>query len=308
MKIEFENVYYLKLGKEGIWEKNLKGSNKARIGWSDIDIQDIQKNNWSKIKQKVETDFFERNKKNGATQDFNALKTFCHATDKDVFITFSKGMLYWCILDNNEIQKDELSKFRTLSRNWQNTDIKGKELHINSISGKITKTQGYRATLCKIEEKDAIRRIINGEINPIAEQIQKKEMELRDLLVESFSDLYWKDCEILTDLIFIQSGWRRISLVGESMKFMDMELENSITKERYQVQVKNAAGKKEFEDYANEFSEQDYSKLFFVTFNPKLSLINYQNDFQNIQLLVGEKLAELIIHLGLTKWVIDKLT
>lgn len=307
MQIKFNNIYYLKLGKEGEWEDDLNNGNKARIGWKNIIVQDIQNNNWGEIKRNIEDDFKERGKKNGATQDFNALKTFCLASEDDIFITFSDGMLYWCILDNDIIHEDKISKYRTLKNNWRNTDIKGKKLRINSISGKITKTQGYRATLCKIEEKEALERLIHGIVNPIVEQIHIKERELQDLLVNAFSELYWKDCEILTDLIFNQSGWQRISLLGKSMKYMDIELVNSITKERYQVQVKANAKKEDFINYANEFSGRNYSKMFFVSFNHDLSLQGYENNYNNIQLLKGKELAELIIRLGLTSWVIDKI-
>lgn len=306
-KITFKDAFYLKLGKQGMWEDELENGSKARIGWSNIDIQDIQNENWNRIKKSIDQDFSKRGKKTGATQDFNALKSFCDASEDDIFITFFDGKLYWCFLDNFKVQQDNLSKYRTTKINWSCTDIKGKTLFINQISGKISKTQGFRATLCKIEEKDTLLRIINGESIPIVEQLKIKKTELNNCLQIAYSNLHWKDYEVLTDLIFRQSGWRRLSLMGENMKYMDLELIDPITKDLFQVQVKASADIKDFENYAEKFTGKGYRKLFFVVFNHNTSLLGYQHNYDNVQLLTGYDLADLIIDLGLTNWIIDKI-
>lgn len=306
-RIDFNNAFYLKLGRKGMWESELENGNKARIGWSNISIDDLIKNNWEKIHEEIKFDFAERGKKTGVTQDYNALKLFCEAKENDVLITFFDGLLYWSILSSGSIKEDGTSKYRNLKHNWRNTDIDNNLLRINSISGKITKTQGYRATLCKIEEKEALSRIINGEVSPLVKEINQKEIEIQNLLTKAFGELYWKDCEILTDLIFNQSGWQRISTVGKSMKFMDIELENPITKERYQVQVKANATIKDFKNYAENFSDKNYSKLFFVSFNNDISLERDTVEYENVIILKGNELAKLIISLGLTRWVVDRI-
>ncbi len=152
-----------------------------------------------------------------------------------------------------------------------------------------------------------MRRTINAETPPIVEQLYQKKRELAEYLTKTFTELHWRDLEILADLIFRQSGWRRISETGEKMKFIDLELKDPITQELFQVQVKAAASKKDFEDYAEKFSSKSYSQLFFVVFNPDKSFDNYENHYENVQLLAGLELADLIIDLGLTKWVTDKI-
>ncbi len=307
-EIKFNNAFFLKLGSKGAWEyEATTNSSKARIDWSNIPILEIQNENWDVIRSLVEIDFKERGKKNGATQDFNALKLFSEATENDVFITFAKNMMYWCMPEVGKIQEDTKSKFRTLKLNWRNTDIKGNKLYINSISGKITKTQGFMATLCRIEEKDALDRIINNKVSPIVEQIKKTEAELQNLLTKAFSDLHWKDCETLADLIFNQSGLQRISQVGSSMKYMDIELENALTKERYIVQVKAHATGSDFNAYVENFPNKNYTRLFFVSFNHDKSLDSVVSESESVILLKGKDLAALIIKLGLTNWVVDKI-
>lgn len=306
-QVDFENAYYLKLGVQGRWENVLIEGIKARIGWHDILLEDIIEERWDIIRKNIEDDYSARGKKSGATQDFNALKIFCNATDKDVFITFYDGKLYWCKLDENEIQADNISKFRTTKIKWSCQDINGSVLYANNISGRISKTQGFRATLCRIDEIESLRRIINAEKSPLIKGIEIKKSELCKYIQCALKELHWKDLEVLADLIFSQSGWRRISLIGGKMKYIDMELEDIITKERYQVQVKAAASKQDFEDYVEKFNGLDYSKLFFVVFNTDSTLKNYKSTYDNIELLTGKELSELIVDLGLVNWVVQKI-
>ncbi len=63
---------------------------------------------------------------------------------------------------------------------------------------------------------------------------------------------------MLIDLIFRQSGWRRISFVGKSKKFSDSDLEDPITGDLYQVQIKSEANDRDFRDYAEKFSAGKY--------------------------------------------------
>ena len=60
-------------------------------------------------------------------------------------------------------------------------------------------------------------------------------------------------------------------------------------------------------EYAKKFTGLDYSKLFFVVFDPDASLIDYSHGDEQVKLLKGKDIAELIIDLGLTNWVVQKL-
>ena len=62
-KMKFNNAYYLKLGRAGKWEDALQDGTKARIGWSEIDIKDLQHKRWSKINAVIEADYKNRGKK-----------------------------------------------------------------------------------------------------------------------------------------------------------------------------------------------------------------------------------------------------
>jgi len=91
------------------------------------------------------------------------------------------------------------------------------------------------------------------------------------------------------------------------MKYMDIELENALTKERYIVQVKAHATGSDFNAYVENFPNKNYTRLFFVSFNHDKSLDSVVSESESVILLKGKDLAALIIKLGLTNWVVDKI-
>jgi hypothetical protein len=308
--LNFKNAYYIKLGEKGSWAKDSIEKGIVRIGWSKVNLNDLLNDDWNIIENTIKQDFLERGKMTGATQDYKALKRFCNATVNDVFITFYEKRMYWCNLKDSFIEKDFISKYRKTIDGWHCTPINNSEkiLYSNEISGKISKTEAFRATLChyKTEEIEIINRIINGIPNPKVELIQTKKKEIVELIKAILTDLHWKDCEILTDLIFQQSGWHRISMSGGSMEFIDFEYIEPINKDRYIVQVKSGAKKSDFIDYQNRFIHQGFRKLYFVSFNPDKSLIGYKSEKENIEIICEDSLATMIFDLGLLEWVLKK--
>ena len=107
MKImEIKNAYYIKLGQGNEWADKCINSGIIRIGWDYVNVQDINNGSWDIIKKDVNSYFEKDGKKNGKTQDFNALEYFIKATEDDVFITFFDEKMFWCTLDNTKMQKD----------------------------------------------------------------------------------------------------------------------------------------------------------------------------------------------------------
>ena len=309
-ELKFENAYYIKLGAKSCWTEDSIKKRIVRIGWKDISLDDILNEDWDKIKKAIKQDFDTREKRNGSTNDYNALKKFCEATDQDVFITFYKGFLYWCNLDDCPIEEDLTSKFRKTKNGWSRNPLNrsAKAFNSNDISGRISKTQAFQATLCKYseEETEIICRIINDVPNPKVADIQDKKKEICKIITELIKELHWKDCEILADLIFQQSGWHRVSMPGGSLEFMDMEYLDSINNERYIVQVKSGAKLTVFKEYEQKLIEREFKKLFFVVFHPDESLEKYKNERKDIEILFGYNLSEKIFDLGLLEWVLKK--
>lgn len=306
----FKNAYYIKLGEKGKWAENSITTSIIRIGWKETPLSDINNGNWNDIKKQIKEDFNKRNKKNGATQDYEALRRFCEATQEDIFITFHNGYMYWSTLYDTPVEEDNISKFRKTKNGWSCSPINNpdKIFNSNEISGRISKTQAFQGTLCKYTEEEIkiISRIINDIPNLKVDEIRTKKKEICGLITDLIKDLHWKDCEILADLIFQQSGWKRISMSGGNMEFMDMEYIDSITNEKYIVQVKSGANLSMFKNYEEKTKERKFKKLFFIAFHPDKSLKFYANEREDIEILIEDKLSEMIFDLGLLNWVLKK--
>lgn len=75
--------------------------------------------------------------------------------------------------------------------------------------------------------------------------------------------LSWQDFELLVDLIFSASGWRRVGVVGGSQETVDIELVLPSTGDRAFVQIKSATTQNELDDYLRRFEKRDEGRMFF---------------------------------------------
>lgn len=311
MSIDFKNAFYIKLGKGADWADDCFNKGIIRVRWDYVpNIDDLNNRNWDDVRPFVKEYFDKNGKQNGATQDFNALKLFCEATEKDIFITFHKGKLYWCTPANSLIENDVKYKFRRTKNSWScNTaDESSMIIHSNDISGEVSKMQAFQGTLCQFNTKqiEILKRIINHIPNPVVKDILEKREEICAQIEILIKDMYPKDCEILADLIFQRNGWQRVSELGGNMEFADMVYLDPITNERYAVQVKSGANLLILKNYMEALENRVYRKLFFVVFNPEINLKNIPDKHEKTEILLGNKLAKMIFDLGLLKWVLAK--
>jgi hypothetical protein len=309
-RIDFKNAYYIKLGRGGGWEESSIQENKIRIGWKEWPLEEINRGEWEKLKKEYQRG---RKSKGASTTDLNALKIIVKSTSADVWVTFHKSQLWWCRLGENRVFEDNISKYRLVSNKWHNTDINNNVILVNQIPGSIAKIQRFAGTLCKIKEIDTLRRLINNEPSEAYKNISVIKSNLEKIVEECLKQLHWKDFEILVDLIFRNAGWRRVSLLGEAMKYTDIELVEPITNDMYQVQVKSKATLKEFEEYARDFSVNNYRKLYFVVHSPERSLAELANDKhkqysdKGIELILPERLGKMVVGYGLIDWLLKKI-
>lgn len=115
--------------------------------------------------------------------------------------------------------------------------------------------------------------------------------------------LQWRDFELLVELVFAQSGWRRVSASGGTQETIDIELVLPTTGEAAFVQVKSQTDQAQLDDYADRFGRRDDAKMFYVYHTAKTPL----SDAQDKIVLVGpERLAEMILEVGLFDWLLKK--
>ena len=236
--IKFGNAYYIKLGRQGEWEQSSIEEDKARIGWLGQTLDDINQQKWDKIRGQLEKDYIRKGSsyKGALTRDVNELKIFTESTSEDVWITFYERRLWWCRI-RGQVRSDETSKYRNLEGHWSDCDIEGNMLIVNQISGRLSTVQRFRGTICKVKERKDLHRLLNSKPSDQFLEIKSAKEILVKRVESGLKLLHWSDFETLVDLLFTGAGWRRLSSVGGTTKYVDIECEEPITKEMYQLQV-----------------------------------------------------------------------
>jgi hypothetical protein len=127
--------------------------------------------------------------------------------------------------------------------------------------------------------------------------MKKSVAELMTLLIP-------KDFELLVELIFSTSGWRRLGAVGNTQKTLDLDMSLPSTGERAFVQIKSRTTSKELAEYVAKIDEAGpFNRMFFVFHSGEAEATD-----ERVTLIGPERLAELVMDAGLTKWLIEKTT
>lgn len=314
-------AYYLKLGKGGEWAADSIEQGVARIGWTNTPLQDILDKRWRRIKAALRREKTKRKGKaagaapaalGAATADYQALRRFCESGPDDIWVTFHDSKLWWGHLKDGPIQEDSTSKFRRLAGRWSCQSKTGRPLLANQIPGRLSQMQGFRATICRVKHADILRRVINGDPSPEVLALDRATEELAQAVTEAIRSLHWKDFELLVDLVFRQSGWRRTSALGETMKSVDLELQEPITADRYQVQIKSRATRAEAEKYKAEvekdqgdLSSRAFRRMYFVVHSPEGDF-SEGLDSDAFKMIFPERLGRWVVEAGLTRWLKDR--
>ena len=304
--IEFSNAYYVKLGRKGEWEEASIAGNIIRIGWPEQALEDINQGNLEIVEKRLQQKIADKGE---VVKDLNALKRIAESTPDDVWIIFHSSRLWWCRVGQQEVFEDGISKYRKVACRWRNHDINRNPLIISRIPGRLSKIQRFAGTICRVHEIDDLRRLLNDQPSEAFQTISDAKEALAAEVQKGLKLLHWKDFETLTDLIFRNAGWRRISLLGETMKYVDIELEEPVTGDLYQVQVKSTATVSDFEDYAKRFSQTDFRRLYFVVHSPQGDWSDYQGvaSVDKVEPLLPGRLAEMVIEFGLLNWLMKKI-
>jgi hypothetical protein len=305
-QITASQVLFIKLGEKGRWEKDcIEGPNPCiHLGFRSKQHQECLERNWEAVRKYWRTTGGKPEGK--ATEFTNQVKAFYTADQNTLWITFYKRKLWWCFTEPQVEELPDGFRIRKTLRPWSCQDRDGKDLHVDALSGALTKVTGFRGTICKVKQADYLLDRING-IYPAA--VREAEECLRTLeasVGKLISRLGWKDFELLCDLIFTQAGWQRISPLGKTEKTIDMELQSPVTHKRAVVQVKSEANLNIFKDYKERFAELNAdAEAYFVVHKPSADLVAHKGD-GSVFLLTGSRLAELVVSSGLSRWLIQK--
>lgn len=295
---------YIKLGRTGSWETESLKEGILRFDCNETPYEaaksgdwDTVKEYWTKFRQNVGT----------ATKDVTQARNFFEASEDTLWITYSSGYLWWCFAKPGvKKHPDGGGHYRDTLGGWSKTDIHGKELTMDKLSGNLLKLQAYRGTICKATPFDYLIRKVNGQLLPEVQEAANAEAEMISKLVPLMKLLTWQDFELLVDLVFSSSGWRRIGQVGKTQKTVDLELMLPSTAERAFVQIKSSTNKKDLEECIKLHRDSAaYDRMFFVWHSGNVGDLNDEDD---IVLIPPDRLAKMVFDAGLSSWLREKVS
>lgn len=304
-KIKPKEVLYIKLGIGSEWNRECIKKGIAKIGFNEIDIRDIKNRNWNKIH-----DLYSKKYSNLAASLYaNQIKKFFLANTETIWITFDAQNLWWCQLKGELHENADKTKYRKTINGWSSKSIKGSQLFKDDLSGTLLAVQGYRSTICNVQDAEYVINKINAEELLEIKNIEKDLCQLTESVAALIKRLKPADFELLVDLIFRDMGCQRIGKVGGTQKTKDIELIAPATKERYLVQVKSKTELSEFLNYEKRFIDlENYSKYFYVYHSTKDKKMEaLKNDMEaGIIIWRIREIAEHTINSGLIDWLKKK--
>lgn len=159
---------------------------------------------------------------------------------------------------------------------------------------------GFRRSFCKVAAADYAVRRINAVASPLLLKAQAAEAALVAVAQELIGELHPSDFELLVDLIFARSGWRRVGALGGVQADADLMLVHQATGERAFVQVKSRADAGVFADYVRRYRQSaGLSRMFFVCHTPH----GEWPVEPDIAIWRGETLAAQAVGAGLFGWL-----
>jgi len=301
-----KNVYYIKLGRSGEWEKDcLEVSQTIKIGYREVPDKLCRQGKWGEV-QKIMQGI--RDDVGTATRDKNQVRVFYESDEQALWITFWGDRLYWCFSKPDITILPDKSKSRPVIGKWSSSDILGKTLQKTQLSGALLRVQGFRGTICKVKELKYLIEKINGVVHPEIENALLAKAEFEGKIESLIRELTWKDFELLADLLFRQAGWQRMGTLGKTQKTIDLDLYSPITDERILVQVKSSANLSKLQNFREGISDfQDYDRAYFLVHTPSNDLI--QSKIQDgIEVWLPNDIARRVVMFGLAEWVISKVS
>lgn len=304
--IDPKNVYYIKLGRSGEWEKDcLELSQTVRIGYREVPDDLCRQGKWNEVHNIMKG----KRKHNGvATGDTNQIRFFYESDEETLWITFWGDRLYWCFSKPEITTLPDNSKSRPVIGKWSSCNILGQPLQKTQLSGALLRVEGFRGTICKVKELKYLVEKINGVDRPEIANARLAKVEFEEKIERLIRQLTWKDFELLVDLLFRQAGWQRMGALGKTQKSIDLDLYSPITDERILVQVKSSANSSSLHDFRERMSDfQDYDRAYFLVHTPSNDLIG-SNSQDEIVVWLPSDIARRVVMFGLSEWVISKVS
>lgn len=298
---------FIKLGEAGKWEQSsLEHDQVLRLDYTSPMHAACMAQDWDAV-----TSYWLNHRKGNrapATNDVRQIRDFYEMPPDTLWFTFYGRMLWWCYVKPGVIELPDKSRVRQVDGRWRKTDLVGQVLSVQNLDGRLTKVVGYRGTICGLEPEvfAYLVRKINAQKPTEVVQAEAEVALLLRSIERLIKGLWWKDFELLADLIFAKSGWQRVSVLGQTEKAIDLDLEAPVTGKKAFVQIKSQATLKVLEDSFAEFVNMAQFDEFYFVFHTGTQLLGLVPSDPRVQLIDVSRLAQLVLNAGLTSWLINK--
>lgn len=170
--IHAERVRYIKLGREGCWEKECSDKGIIRFGFGSATEERFALccgGEWGALAKSF---MAEGKGKGTATRFTNETRLFFEDAGSTLWITFIGDRLCWGFLDPDPATRHAsgIGVFRKLKGGWRGEDLRGEPLTMDRLSGSLTKLSAYRGTSCGVDVAEYVVRRINGKKTPEVER------------------------------------------------------------------------------------------------------------------------------------------
>jgi hypothetical protein len=305
--ITADKVRYIKLGRGGEWEKISLEQGELHFGFGKVSHEMALGGDREQIQQHLI-----QHERRAALDDAREVLAFYQLGSDCLWITFAQQHLWWTFAAPEVTWlgygEGHGERIRKCIGGWRNTNINGSPLLMSSLSTKLTKVANYRRSICAVDASDYLMRRINGIVEPLVLKANQAREALVEIIAEAIGSLHWADFETMVDVIFARSGWHRVSAIGGTQPLVDLALEQPITRERAAVQVKSRANQSRLNDFMERADEVGtFDRLFFVCHHP-IGSLSTPIDRKDAQLWCGHELARTALRLGLSDWIIEKVS
>jgi len=309
------SVRYMKNGAGGCWWQAAKANGQAHFGWSNIGHHLLLEPDWVEIESIIRHPPGRPPANRGsASTDLSRLRETLVEPERHVWVTFEDNCMWWCTLRSGAVPNPSGEDSSTghfwlnCDRPWSNESLQGRRLSIGDLPGPVTRTSGYRATLCTPRASAQILRIIGGQQDPDAIAASAARAAYVNACAATVRRLGPQDFELLVELVLSRSGWARTSTVGKTREGVDIEAENPAIDETAFVQVKSSGSQAVLDQYVAVFEGRraDYSRMIFAVHTPDGAIEAPPG--LPVQIWTCERLAALVVRLGLGEWVESRIS
>lgn len=308
-------VRFIKLGKKSAWWSVARDTNTLRLGFRQFDFGLCKGGAWSRAKEAYAA-ISSRKRPADIARAVNQVREFFELPESVLWCTMETGDVWWCFAEpqvidlcagNDASAEVTGARMRRVIDRWRNTDINGDRLRLDSMTTKITKVASFQETICKPHgAADLLNRI-----RAIQSDAHARAAAAHGYLVQAVGDildqLHQNDFELLIELIFSSSGWKRISAVGGTQKMLDLAMILPTTDEHCFVQVKAQTNRTTFHKLIDALdNSQGYSRMFFVYHTPAEAFENAAAD--RVTVWHRYEIARQAVRAGLVDWILSRTT